>query len=150
MARKAPVRFVASTSFQASFFMRKARPSLVTAALLTRMSIFPALAKACSMESAEARSSSTQEELEISALACSSLAASRAASTTRQPAPASARAQAKPIPRLAPVTKAVLFVILSTIHGLRRFARIRARARESEGTEENLVRSRSAFGDYGI
>src|SRR5215471_20094557 len=86
-------------------------------ALFTRMSILPAFPNACSMEAAEPRSTSTHEELEIDAEASSSFAVSRAASTTRQPQAASARAQARPIPRLAPVTKAVLFVILDDRKG---------------------------------
>src|SRR5215831_9136468 len=103
------------TCSQASFFIRIARPSLVMPALFTRMSILPAFPNACSMEAAEPRSTSTHEELEIDAEASSSFAASRAASTTRHPHAASARAQARPIPRLAPVTKAVLFVILNLL-----------------------------------
>jgi len=45
----------------------------------------------------------------ISPATSSSLAASRAAQTTRVPAPVSASAHARPMPRLAPVTNAVLF-----------------------------------------
>ncbi len=111
-ARNAPVRLAASTASQSSFFMRSARPSLAMAALLTRMSTLPALANASLMDSGEAMSIWTQVELGIVADAASSLAVSRAARTTRAPACASARAHASPMPRLAPVTRAVLFVII--------------------------------------
>src|ERR1019366_1499187 len=108
MARNAPVRLVESTVSQSSFFMRSARPSLVTAALFTRMSTGPALAKASLMDSCEDRSRVTQIDPGIVAEAASSFAASRAARITRAPADANAWAQASPMPRLAPVISAVL------------------------------------------
>ena len=52
IARNAPVRLVASTASQSSFFMRIARPSLVMPALLTRMSTLPALENASLIDSA--------------------------------------------------------------------------------------------------
>src|SRR5579872_2821006 len=113
MARNAPVRLVASTVSQSSFFMRSAKPSLVTAALFTRMSTLPALAKACLMESGEDMSIAIQLDSGIAADAVSSFTASRAARITRAPAEASAWAQASPMPRLAPVTSAVLGVAIS-------------------------------------
>src|SRR6202795_4512425 len=93
--------------------MRSARPSLVTAALFTRMSTLPAFANASLMDSCEDMSRVTQVDPGIAAEAASSLAASRAARITRAPAEASAWAQASPMPRLAPVTSAVFGVAIS-------------------------------------
>src|SRR5450755_574795 len=106
-ARNAPVKLVESTASQSSFFMRSARPSLVTAALFTRISTGPASAKAALMDSCEDRSNVTHVDPGIAAEAASSFTASRAARITRAPVDASAWAQASPIPRLAPVTNAV-------------------------------------------
>src|SRR5579872_2771727 len=92
--------------------MRSARPSLVIAALFTRMSTLPALAKASLIESCEDMSIAIQLDSGIAEDAASSFAASRAARITRVPVEASAWAQASPMPRLAPVTSAVFGVMV--------------------------------------
>src|ERR1019366_1257916 len=63
------------------------------------------------MDAGEAMSNWIHDEPGICAAASSNLARSRDARITRAPPAASAFAHAKPMPRLAPVTRAVLFVI---------------------------------------
>src|SRR5207237_8336834 len=91
----------------------------------SRTATLPAFASAGLSEWGDDRSSSTQAEFGISLLAASSFVASRAARMTRAPALASARAHASPMPRLAPVTRAVLFVIvlIMAYEDLREFVR---------------------------
>src|SRR5437764_1225308 len=97
--------------------MRRARPSLVMAALLTRTSMrpnsFEAFANASLMDSADDMSMgighASPPLLRISDASSSNLSIARAATTTRCPAAESASAHARPMPRLAPVTNAVRF-----------------------------------------
>ena len=73
----------------------------------------PSSSTACLIDSGDERSISTHVAWGIPLAACSSLDTSRAPSTTRAPASARDRAHARPMPRLAPVTNAVLFFIRS-------------------------------------
>ena len=116
VSRKLPVRLVWRTSLKSAAFMRRARPSRVTPALLTRMSTRPrsartALAPAL-MESSTERSRTNglawPPAAVISAATASSLSSERAARAMVAPCAARASAQARPIPWDAPVTSATL------------------------------------------
>ena len=112
--RCAPVRLVRRTAFQSSAFMRRAKPSRVMAALLTRISRRPKRSNpwrkpafTCSAsETSIGTAKASPPAATISAQTPASRLAFRAAATMRAPADASASEVARPIPCDAPVTSA--------------------------------------------
>src|SRR5215831_3175137 len=116
MHRCAPVRFVCKTASQSSFFMRRARPSRVTAALFTRMSKRPNFSNTCLKPaftwSASATSILTANASPSAALisltSSANFSSLRAATATFAPASANAVAVSRPMPCDAPVTNATL------------------------------------------
>ena len=116
VSRKAPVRLVVRTSSQSWRFMRSIRPSLVMPALLTRMWTVPnsamtAFAQALmesSLATSRVKALAMPPLAAISEATDSSLSRLRAARATVAPSLASWRAQARPMPWDAPVTRAIL------------------------------------------
>jgi len=116
VSRNAPVRLVVITSSQSWRFMRSIRPSLVIPALLTRICTVPnsamtAFAQALidsSLATSSAKALAVPPAAAISAATAFSFSTFRAARATVAPALASSRAQARPMPCDAPVTRAIL------------------------------------------
>ncbi|GBE25803.1 hypothetical protein BMS3Bbin02_02093 [bacterium BMS3Bbin02] len=103
--RNTPVVFTRNNQFQSSSVMRSTGLDVATPALLTRMSISrPSSASVTAVSSATSRTRGVMELEEIS----SSFTRSRPAAMTVAPWAARSRATARPIPRVAPVTRAVL------------------------------------------
>src|SRR3984957_17980557 len=116
MQRWAPVRLVRITASQSSIFMRRAIVSRVMAALLTRISSLPNLARTCwnpvliwaasATSMGTARASPPADSISVTRVA--SFSVLRAATATFAPEAASPTAVARPIPCDAPVMSATL------------------------------------------
>src|SRR5690606_1502961 len=112
-SRNTAVRLVSSTAAQSSSFMRMARVSRVMPALLTRICGPPSAASSATSAShagASLTSSTTPRPPDAANISemDSAPACEVAVPTTCAPRPASSRAMALPMPRVAPVTNAVL------------------------------------------
>jgi hypothetical protein len=111
----APRKFVFKTVSHCSSDMRIIKPSRVTPALLTRMSmrlvspiIFsPASATAAASETSNATAQAFRPAARTSLATFSEFSAVRETQTTSAPSAANFRAIARPIPRPAPVTTAI-------------------------------------------
>src|SRR5580658_713782 len=115
------VRLVAMTSFQSASLILKRRPSRVMPALLTRMSMSGISARSASHALAIAAPSATSTasaralppDCVIAAAAAPQESADLDTQMTMTPLRASVSAIARPIPRPAPVTSAVLLLKVS-------------------------------------
>src|SRR5258705_9212960 len=111
--RNAPFRFVSITESESALVMRNKRLSLVNPALLTRTSILPKSVSTASASASTWAAMPTSQPYPLapspsSAATCCDLAASREHSATFAPAPARTRQISCPIPRVPPVTNAIL------------------------------------------
>ena len=122
-AKKAACRLICRTRSQSSRFMRTARPSRVTPALLTSTSMRPnrssTLPKPSRIESNDSRFIFTARTCPLQARIFSTnssfFSISGEAGTISKPARHNVKAISRPIPRLAPVTTATRLDIVSPI-----------------------------------
>src|ERR671917_1048980 len=113
--RKLPFRWTSRTVSQSSSLILKARLSLRTPALLTRMSIRPkrlatsskALSTFWALDTSHAIANASTPAASTASTVCRQASAERSSTATLAPSCASRIASAAPMPRAAPVTTAV-------------------------------------------